>query len=251
MKKISYIIERKLSSIILWVLTILALFLIIILIQKQPIYQGFEEAIPNQSTQIYSKVFEFAWDVSIGFIISLIFYLIVVYIPEKQKRKDVEKVINSKCENVIFSSYLLINEIIKNSRLDCNYKTLNKSEMIDICNAVNPLDHKYKFAHRLDSIYESHFGYKIANDWKRIVSTIDEILIYIPLIDTGLLNRLYTIHEHFLKHVSKDLEISDKVQINSLGSLSDTFYDFYVHTKNLRDYYHLYSKSDFANDPWK
>lgn len=250
MNKITYIIERKLSSIILWSLTIFALFLVIIL-PKQQVFQGFEETFSNQTFLNYSKAIEFGWDVSIGFIISLIFYLIVVYIPEKQKRKDVEKVINSKCEDVIFSSYSLINEIIKKSRLDYNYKTLKKSEMTDICNAVNPLEHKYKFANRIDSIYESHLGYKIANDWKRIATTIDEILIYIPLIDTGLLNRLYKIHEHFLKHVSKDLEISDRIHINSLGPLSDTFYDFFVYTKNLRDYYHLYSKKDFVNDPWK
>lgn len=123
--------------------------------------------------------------------------------------------------------------------------------MLEICKTVNPTDHLYSFASTLDSRFEHHLGYKISNDWSWIISKIDEIFRFLPFIDPGLLKRLHAISDHFLRYIAKDLAIFEKLGNTNLESWSKSSYEFYIFTKELRDYYRLYSKKDFINGTWK
>ncbi|MBS1548443.1 MAG: hypothetical protein JSS94_01075 [Bacteroidetes bacterium] len=241
--------EWKSTSMILWTLT----FIFIILSIKssnEPVISLFEETVIEKYLLQFSNANNFIWDISIGFLLSEIFYIIVVYFPEKQKKKDISPFINSKCESIIFSSYSLIQEIIRLSNLTYNYKNLTSEQLNEACKIVNPKEHIFKFASNIADITEGHFGFKIYNSWARIINEIDETTRY-PYIDSGLLKRLYKLFNNFLRYTAKDLAVIDRLNNDSLESWSSTFYDFYLETKDLRDYYILYSGKEFKNDPWK
>jgi len=247
--RLKFFLQRKSTSILLLTLT----FIFIILAIKssnEPIIAIFKNTPIEKYLLQFPNANNFIWDISIGFILSVIFYVIVVYFPERQKKKDISPFINNKCESIIFSSYSLIQEIIRLSNLPYNYKNLTKEQLDEVCEAVNPKEHSFKFANNIADIFESHFGYKIYNNWARIVNEIDETTRY-PYIDSGLLKRLYKLFNNFLRYTAKDLSVIDKLNNNSLKSWSSTFYDFYLETKELRDYYILYSGNEFKNDPWK
>lgn len=247
--RLKFFLERKSTSMLLWILT-LVFIILAIKSSNEPVIDLFKQTTIEKYLLQFPNANNFIWDISIGFILSVIFYIIVVYIPEKQKQKDISPFINKKCESIIFSSYSLIQEIIKLSNLPYNYKSLTQEQLNEICEIINPKEHTFKFANNITDIFQHHLGYKISNNWARIINEIDETT-RLPYIDSGLLKRLYKLYNNFLRYTAKDLEIVDKLNNTSLKPWSSFFYTFYIETKDLRDYYILYSSSDFKNDPWK
>jgi len=249
-KIIQFYFERKSISLLLWCLTIIFSILAIKSSNEDVI-----EVLKGSTIEKYLYQFpngnNFLWDISIGFLISVIFYIIVVYIPENRKRKDIEPLIKNKCESIIWASYGLINEIINKSNLSYSFKTLTEEQFAEICREVNPKAHIYKFANTIDNITQNHLGYKIYNNWARIINEIDETIRLLPNIDSGLLKRIYSLYNHSLRYTAKDLIVIDKLQNENLSSWSSILYSFYLETKELRDYYKLHSKSEFKNDPWQ
>jgi len=248
--KLKFFAERRVVTILLWIFTLLAIFLII-KTSNDPIIGFLKGSFIEDLFQQFSSANSFISEISVGYLVSVIFYVIVVYLPEKQRKKDVELFINSKCESLIFSSYALIAEIIKKSNLQYDYKDITENEFLEVCKAVNPKEHQYNFANNITSQFQNHLGYKIYNDWTRIIKEIDEILRLLPFINTGLLKKIYAIYNNFLNYLVKDLAVVEKLNNDSLESWSSTLYSLYLSTKDLRNYYRLYSKTEFTNDPWK
>lgn len=249
-KKIRFYIERKSSTFLLWFLTLVFLF-ISVKTSNAELIDIFKETPVENFLQQFPIGNEFLKSISIGFLISVIFYLIVVYLPEKRKRKDIEPFINKKCESLIWSSYVLINEILKKSNTPYEYKTLTESQFREVCKNVNPKAHTYKFAKTIDNITQNNLGFKIYNDWARIINEIEETIRLLPNIDSGILKRIFSLYNNSLRYMAKDLLVIDKLQNEDLSSWSEPLLNFYKETRELRDYYVLYSNNKFNNDPWK
>lgn len=244
-----FFVERKSGRVILSFLSLISVFLIL-KTSSEPIADFLKNTCIEKILCQFSTGNDVIFNIANGFFVSVIFYIIVVYMPENRKRKDMEPFVKNMCEDLIFSSYSLIEKIIKESQLDYNYKSLKKDEFIEVCKIVNPQVGKYKFYSSHLGIFEHHLGYQLYRDWERVSAKISEILL-LPNVDSGLLNRLYILQNNFLKYISRDLAESEKRGIETLHSFADSLYDFYISTKNLRDYYVLYSKVEFSNDPWK
>ena len=114
--RFNFFLERKSTHIVLWVFTLISIILAI-KSSNEPVIDLLKLTIIEKYLLQFSNANNFIWNVSIGFILSVIFYLIVVYFPDRQKKKDITPFIDSKCESIIFSSYGLIQEIIKQSNL--------------------------------------------------------------------------------------------------------------------------------------
>lgn len=249
-KRIKFYFERKSMFILLYLLTIV-FSILAVKSSNEPVF----DFLHNYKIENYLYQFpnsnNFIWDISIGFLISVIFYIIVVYIPDRRKRKDIEPFINDKCESIIFSSYGLISEVIRKSNLPYQYKTLTPEQFNEICKAVNPKEHIYNFHNGFSNITQNHLGYKIFNSWTRIINEIDDLIRLLPYIDSGLLKRIYKLYNNFLKYSAKNIAEIEKIKNENLEAWSPTLYSFYLETKELRDYYRLYSKNEFKNDPLK
>jgi hypothetical protein len=249
-KRIEFFFERKSKTIILWILTIVSASLAIKSSSEPVIDILINSTIKDYLFQ-FSNANNFIWDITIGFLISVIFYLLVVYLPENQKKKDIEPFINNKCEEIIFHSYGLIQEIISKSKTEYQYKTLTQQQLIEICKNVNPKVHFYQFQNGPSYAFLNHLGYMISISWKRIIVEIDEIMRLLPYVDSGLLRRIYKLSNNFLKYTSKNLAAFEALNNDNLEPWSSVLYDFYMETKELRDYYILYTKRSFINDPWQ
>ncbi len=237
-------------SILLWTLTII-FSIISIKSSNENVINSLKNTRIEKYLYQFSNGNDFFWDISIGFLISVIFYVIVVYIPERRKKMDIEPFINNKSELIIWGSYSMINEIIQKSNLKYDFKNLTQTQFDEICRKVNPKAHSYKFANQITNTFENHLGFKIYNSWARIINDIDETIRLLPNIDSGLLKRIYALYNNFLRYTAKDLKEFEKLKNEDLSSWSSTIFSFYIETKELRDYYVLYSKSEFKNDPWK
>lgn len=248
--KVNYFFERSYKSFIFWILIFLSTFLIIKTSEEPilPFFAGSFIEVLFQKFDFSNKIIN---DISIGYIVSAIFYFVVVYLPEKQKRKDIDPFIRNKCESIIFGSYALFQEIIKSSKLDYEYQTLTEEEFLEMCKVVNPKENKHLFHDGFNNNFEQHLGYSLYNHWSRISAEIDETLRFLLYIDSGIIKRLNNINGHYIKYTIKGLSAVEKIGNTSLEAWSMTFYEFYILSKEFRDYYILYSKSKFNNDPWK
>lgn len=249
-KNLKYLIERRYKGFIFWILIGLSFFLILKTTDDPilPIFQGtFLESLFQQfdvSNVIIS-------DISIGFFVSAIFYIVVVFLPDRQKKKDMEPFLRSKCENVIFLTYAFFNEIIPKSGLDYKYQTLTKEQLLEICKRVNPKGYKRLFSDGYNNISEQNLGYSLHNTWSKIQKDIDDTFRFLPFMDTGIIKKMNSIRNNFIQYMIRDLLIIDKLTNTDLEAWSETFYGLYIDSKDFRDYYVQYSKSKFENDPWK
>lgn len=245
--KIKFYIDRKSGRFVLTLLTLFSVFTIF-KTSSEPILGFLIGSCVEKYLYRFSTGNDIVFNLANSFIVSVIFYLIVVYIPEKQKKKDMDPIIEKMCEELISTSSNLIKELIKESGLNYQYKTLTKEELTEVCKKINPMIGEYKFYSAEIGIIKGNLGYSIFINWSRVNRKIDDILLFLPYVDSGLLKEIYTLQNHFLKDASRDLVNSN---IPNFKSWVPSFYEFYTFIKNLRDYYKIYSKNTFKNDPWK
>ena len=190
------------------------------------------------------------FNISISYLSSVIFYFIVIFLPERRKRKDIEPYINSKVEGLIFSLSALNHSIITTAGKEYNFKTLTKEELAFACANINPKENKSSF-HNNGLVFEHHFGYKCFNDWCRITSTIEDIFRFLPYIDTGLVFYFNKIKTSKLRVMIEALKGCENFSNTDMSDCADCFFEIYQLNKLLRDYYVSEHKHKFINDPWK
>ncbi|RXQ96292.1 hypothetical protein EO244_05525 [Ancylomarina salipaludis] len=249
MTRLKYLYKRKSEGIFLWILTFISVFLII--------KSSDDPLLPLLEGGIFESIFhQFSYGnlivqtISLGFVVSLIFYLIVVYIPNKRKEKDVDPYVKIQCESIIFSSSVIIKDIISKSDSGHDFKNLTIEQFKEICEKVNPLDHITKFHNGIGNYFDQHLGYKINNNWIRIEEEVDNLLKLLPHIDTGILNRIYDLKNCTFRIFAKDLSQVEKFKNDNLNAWSEPLFEIYTLSKELREYSSLYFKTDLKNDPW-
>lgn len=235
MKKLDYTLERRKTIIILWLLSIIAIFLTIITSNDSILDSLYENPIAKAFYQfpIGNNIIN---ALSLGFLVSVIFYMIVVFLPARQKEKDIAPIIFEKCEFLIIHSSDLIKELIKNSGLDYDFRKLTKSQFLEICTNTKPKELNYKFAVNLTERVDSHLGYKLYKDWSELAVEIEVVLKLLPYIESGLLKRIYKLYKSKLSNSIQDIARIEKFKTNNLSPWSESFYDFYLATRDLRDY---------------
>ncbi|BAX81469.1 hypothetical protein [Labilibaculum antarcticum] len=249
MTPLKYLYKRKSESIVLWILTIISVFLIF-KSSDDPLLPLFEGGIFESIFYQFSYGNIIIQTITLGFLVSLIFYLIVVYIPAKRKEKDVNPYVKIQCESIIFTSYAIIDDIISKSDSGYDFKNLTNEQFKEICENVNPIEHISKFHNDIGKYFDHHLGYKIYNRWIRIEEEMNNLLKLLPHIDTGILKKIYNLKNCTFRILAKDLSQVEKFQNDNLNTWSEHLYEVYTLTKDLRDYSSLYFKTDLKNDPW-
>lgn len=96
--RLRFYIERRYIYIILWILTAVSIFLVL---KLQTInYSNSKKHVWWLFQQFYYDN-SLLYDITIGYLVSVIFYVIVVYLPEKTKTKWFKTLIDSRCETII------------------------------------------------------------------------------------------------------------------------------------------------------
>ena len=248
--RLRFYIERRYIYIILWILTAVSIFLVI-KTSNSPIIPILRSTFIEKLFQQFYYDNSLLYDIAIGYLVSVIFYVIVVYLPEKQKQNDLRHLIDSRCETIIGTSHEIINSIIIRSGLPYNYRELTNEQLHEMCKLVNPKESAGIWKVGINAYKQLHFGFSIFDKWSRIVKEVDEVFRFMPYVETGLVKKLYVINEHYIKYMVRDLSVFDAFSNTDLEAWADTFYDYYMVSKDFRDYYVQYSKSKFENDPWK
>ena len=177
------------------------------------------------------------FNISMGFVVSAIFYIIVVYLPEKQKQSDVAPQIDEYVSTVISRTWCLVSEILRHSNHNGSINDITKDQFKIACKSVNPLAIKQQFHNGANTIYTAHFGHSLYNDWNFIVKNVEKTMHFLPYVDTGLVKRLNEIRSSNLRLMIGSINEIEKIQNRDLEVWSENIFEVFELGNKLEQYY--------------
>lgn len=186
----------------------------------------------------------------ISFIVSAVFYFIVVYIPEKEK--SLKPYIAYKTENIIFSLSIIFKTLTKESGYNYNFQKLSKKELNNCCKKIEkPFPKKFAFyTGEVDNIYMGDIGNRLISSWLKASRYCDELLETAFQTDSILSSYLLKIFKNSTMLIMVN-DLKSLKHVDNLLPFNNAFSELYIELKNLRDYYCKKYNTDFPNDPWK
>lgn len=242
MSKDKLVNNKKIIRFLFWGAFIISV-LLIILVKLTPF-----KDLPEPSWFNYgNEALEIIFNLSIGYIVSAIFYLIVVYYPDKEKKCKVEKAAMADLECVCIDAIMLVVLMYKNV---CSKAEWNFSNLKDDAQFFNDRFYQrmkvfdaYKNADTLISKIEEDGTYsalswdnKLEMDLKSFVDRIDQIITrYIYFLDDEIIDKVLEFR-------------NNKLIISYLGLPSNKIITMYKGNNGLK-YAERISINMFRHDP--
>lgn len=140
----------------------------------------------------------------------------------------------------------MINEIIRYSKEETKITEITKINLKEMCMKINPEKIPILF-HNNNKVFEKHLGYSFFNSWKYVLEHINEILRYIPFLDTGLISILNEIENSSLGITIGSLKAIENIGNNDMGAWSDDFYNLLKLGQKLAKYYKKNINEEYKN----
>ena len=191
------------------------------------------------------------FNLSIGYIVSSFFYFLVVFLPEKRKSNFLRPYIVEKVEGIIFSSSSTIREILRKANSVHEFSTLTLPELTVACKNLDPKAHMQMFHNGAANTFQAHLGYKLYNDWQRVMKKSSELFKVLTYVDAELLSLLTRYENLILNHTVDILRDYHLFSNTNIETFSDSYYELYLLTRELRAYGLSYKGGPLVNDPWQ
>ncbi|MBV7297024.1 hypothetical protein [Enterovibrio paralichthyis] len=177
------------------------------------------------------------FNLSMGILVSCIFYIIVVYLPERQKRKDLAPELDRHVASVIYRVYAIVRDVHYESQKSFDIAKFSEDEFRDACKSFNPkLILKLFQGSGMQSVHRD-FGFQCFNNWSFALKSIDEVMRYLPYVDTGLVKLLNEVRNCSFGITSSSLNNLDKLTNTDMEAWASCIYKAYTVTYKLSDYY--------------
>ncbi|NNN70726.1 hypothetical protein [Vibrio sp. 3-2(1)] len=236
-------------SLYLFVVALLASSLLILITSTDPLVSLF-------AGTVWEKVFVnsisgngIIFNVSIGVFVSCIFYVIVVYIPDRQKKLDLAPELEGHVVQTIERIYSIVRDINQVSSEKFDLTDFTKSDLKKACKSFNPnlVTNKFQGAQGTPNFVERDFGFKCANHWAFSIKGIDETMRYLPYVDTGLVKILNQIRNSSFSLLVPQLENLSHWANTDMESWSDSIYEMYQTSLTLSQYYTKYINKHYLH----
>ncbi len=190
------------------------------------------------------------FNLSMGIIVSSIFYFIVVYLPERQKKLDTLPQLEIYITGVLTRTWSLTSDICKHSGKNIDLSTLTQEEFVTVCKNVNPRLIKQQFHNDGVTFFEKDFGYACSNKWDFIVKNIDDAMHLLPYIDTGLIKQLNEIRSSSFSHTVGTLKNISQLKNTDMEAWAICIYKIFQLGEKLEYYYKQHLNSGYQH-PFK
>lgn len=190
---------------------------------------------------IYQAIF-------VGIIVSYIFYVIVVKLPEGKKKKNIDIVMKDKISNILSRSFGIMRELITQSGNKIELRHLKEDDIKLICSLVHE-DSVVKNTVKGLSMTPYKYGEYLHDSWKTNRAYIDDALKINGVIDSEYLKLLYQLRDSKIWIIMSSL-VDSRASIGTFENFSELFVDFFNSTKELNDYYYSCYPEESKNNPW-
>lgn len=227
---------RNLSK-YLFTLAMVISFLLILVAATDPLLKclrsTFLEPVFVNSLSGNSIVF----NLSIGILVSCIFYIIVVYLPEQQKKNDLAPELEMHVASIISRIHSIVHDIHTESQQMFDIKNFTETDFQKACKSFNPKLIQKQFHNGATQIFQKDFGYQCYNNWIFALKSIDEIMRYLPYVDTGLVKVLNEIRNCSFSITSSQLQNLEQLGNTDMEAWAPCIYKVHELSYKLSTYY--------------
>jgi hypothetical protein len=177
------------------------------------------------------------FNLSMGILVSAIFYFIVVYLPEAKKRKDIQPHLERHISGVLTRAWSLVPETVKHSKENFYVDSLTKDQFEISCKKVNPKSIQIRFHSNEEGNFEDHYGMSCFNHWSFIENHINEIMRFLPYVDTQLVKILNEIRNSNLSITISELRNIQRYNNSTMEPWAECIYHVYDLARRLEKQY--------------
>ncbi|MBM4923789.1 hypothetical protein HYO37_22260 [Vibrio parahaemolyticus] len=234
-----YIFERVMRNLskYLFALAMIVSFLLILVASTDPLLNclrgTFLEPIFVNSLSGNSIVF----NLSIGILVSCIFYIIVVYLPDQQKKNDLAPELEMHVASVISRIHSIVRDVHTESQQMFDITNFTETDFKEACKSFNPKLIQKQFHSGGTQIFQRDFGYQCYNNWSFALKSIDEVMRYLPYVDTGLVKILNEIRNCSFSITSPQLQNLGQLRNTDMEAWAPCIYKVHQLSYKLSKYY--------------
>lgn len=213
------------------ILSLILLFSMILIIGYQfPVIDKYKDWV-----QIYSIIN----DISIGYIASYIFYILVEFMPKKKSYKDIEEYERKLCKNILGSLLFILQSVcIGIEQIDLRYKKVTKETFTIGCKDIyysSIISNHYSTT----TLSNSTVGEVVINKLNDINISIEKLTRYVTLTDSSLIKIINNLSKLELKEYCHNIILLEKNGVIKSRSLENenNFYTLYSYYKELQKYF--------------
>lgn len=182
-----------------------------------------------------------------GIIVSYIFYIIVVVLPDNRKSKNIDLVLNKEIGEVVFLACSILNSLIKQSNTKFQIRQLSRDRIINMCNSIRG-DSTVKNVVKNFNYDQYYYNEYLVHQIVKLQTRIEVVLKINGLIDSQFLKLLYQLKESKLC-VLHDSLLKPHPLESELIHYGELFVEYFNATKNLNTYYYaIFSKTHYGNN---
>ena len=172
------------------------------------------------------------FNLAMGIVVSSIFYLLVVFIPEQAKKRDIQPHLERHIQGVLTRAWILVSETIKHSNENYEVLSITKQQFKAVCTKVNPKNITATLTSD-NGHFSAHYGVECFSNWLHIELHINEIMRFLPYVDTKIIKVLNEIRNSNLSLGISELKKIDTLQNNNMEAWADNIFDVYELSQNL------------------
>lgn len=179
------------------------------------------------------------FNLSIGIFVSTIFYVMIVYIPEKRKNAKIKPTIFMLVENIISSGArvaLEVNNQAPNGKKLKSIKNFSQEELFSVSKEVNPKASILSSNSGIPMSFNKTKGQMIREKLQQAEQDSDLLIKYLPYVDAGIIHEVTKLSRCSPNYLINILEHPD-VSNSDLSVFSKNIFDYHQQVKVLAVYY--------------
>ncbi|OIJ11485.1 hypothetical protein BKP35_12135 [Anaerobacillus arseniciselenatis] len=211
----------------LWI-SIGTLVAVTIILFTQFIWANIPEFIPGVSAKLGNIFF----NISMSYIVSYIFYVIVAYLPEKQKKAHLRKEIQNSKESILRDFNQVISYMEKSSGVTLNNKQVTEFDIKNMLGKIHPYSAAPVVTWSNGLVVNLTWNDYLLTHIKEITEKVNNIFIFIPFMDATLIASFNKIHKCSFFKVGNTL-FTTPMKNKNLSAFGKDFYEYYSLVKSI------------------
>lgn len=206
---------------------------------SEPIISLFDGITLAKAFLLENEIF---FSISSSLFVSTIFYLIIIYLPERRKKLKIQPTINRLVQDILYSGESVISSLNQHAPIEFKlHKNSDYSEanIKSSCLQINPRA-------PIDSsgIHNCSIGQQLSDRVKFANESCEKLFSFMPYLDVNLLHEVEKIYNSHLGKVVYVVTIKEYSQVYSLEVLAKPLFEYHkilksiaiIHKKTNRDY---------------
>ena len=183
------------------------------------------------------EVGEIFYDLSLAIITSIIFYYVVVVIPQNRNRKNIYKHAGRITDNIIYSGSGILDGLSSHREFEKTDTDRTEEEFFLLCKQIGPNSLQDYFSTTTKQ-YPITYGQHISHVKKKLKEEARNLFVYMVYLDTEHIKLVNEIIHCPLMEREAYFDENSTYYLNesNFESISDILYDFYKKVRALRTY---------------